>query len=57
MISLAVGILSSAVAVVLGTVYGAISGYFGGRLDSLMMRFVDIVYSIPYLFILILLLR
>jgi oligopeptide transport system permease protein len=56
MISLAVGILSSAVAVVLGTVYGAISGYFGGRLDSLMMRFVDIVYSIPYLFILILLL-
>ena len=55
-ISLVVGILGSAVAVVVGTLYGAIAGYFGGRLDSLMMRFVDILYSIPYLFILIILL-
>ena len=55
-ISLAVGILGSAVAVLIGTLYGAIAGYFGGRLDSLMMRFVDIVYSIPFLFILILML-
>jgi len=55
-ISLIVGILGSAVAVLLGSVYGAIAGYFGGRLDSLMMRFVDILYSIPYLFILIILL-
>lgn len=55
-ISLAVGILGAAVAVVIGTFYGAIAGYFGGRLDSAMMRFVDIFYSIPFLFILILLL-
>ena len=39
-----------------GTLYGAIAGYFGGRLDSAMMRFVDILYSIPFMFILILLL-
>ena len=55
-ISLAVGILGSAVAVLIGTLYGAIAGYFGGRLDSAMMRFVDIFYSIPFLFILILML-
>ena len=55
-ISLMVGILGSGVAVVVGTIYGAVAGYFGGRLDSAMMRFVDIIYSIPYMFILILLL-
>ena len=55
-ISLIVGLLGSAVAVVVGTLYGAVAGYFGGRLDSAMMRFVDILYSIPYMFILILLL-
>jgi oligopeptide transport system permease protein len=55
-ISLIVGVLGSAVAVVVGTLYGAVAGYFGGRLDSAMMRFVDILYSIPYMFILILLL-
>ena len=55
-ISLIVGILGTAVAVVVGTLYGAISGYFGGRVDSAMMRFVDIFHSIPFLFILILML-
>ncbi len=55
-ISLLVGIVGSAIAVIVGTIYGAIAGYFGGRLDSAMMRFVDILYSIPYMFILILLL-
>jgi oligopeptide transport system permease protein len=55
-ISLIVGILGSGVAVVVGTLYGAIAGYFGGRLDSAMMRLVDILYSIPFMFILILLL-
>ena len=55
-ISLLVGLIGSAIAVVVGTIYGAIAGYFGGRIDSLMMRFVDILYSIPYMFILILLL-
>lgn len=55
-ISLVVGILGAGVAVVFGTFYGAIAGYFGGRLDSAMMRFVDILYSVPYMFILILML-
>jgi oligopeptide transport system permease protein len=55
-ISLIVGLIGSGIAVVVGTIYGAIAGYFGGRVDSLMMRFVDILYSIPYMFILILLL-
>lgn len=55
-ISLLVGLIGAGIAVVFGTIYGAIAGYFGGRLDSIMMRFVDILYSIPYMFILILLL-
>jgi oligopeptide transport system permease protein len=55
-VSLTVGVLGSAVAVVVGTLYGAIAGYFGGRLDSAMMRLVDIIYSIPFMFILILML-
>ena len=54
-ISLMVGIVGTAVAVVVGVLYGAISGYFGGRLDNVMMRFVDILMSIPYMFILIIL--
>ncbi|WP_108126432.1 ABC transporter permease subunit [Saccharospirillum mangrovi] len=55
-ISLMVGIIGAGIAVVIGTLYGAIAGYFGGRLDNLMMRFVDIMMSIPYMFFLILLL-
>jgi oligopeptide transport system permease protein len=55
-ISLTVGVLGSAVAVVVGTLYGSVAGYFGGRIDSAMMRLVDILYSIPFMFILILLL-
>lgn len=55
-VSLLVGIVGSLIAVLVGTIYGAVAGYFGGRLDSVMMRLVDIIYSIPYMFILILLL-
>lgn len=55
-ISILVGVVGSLVAVVVGTLYGAIAGYFGGRLDSIMMRIVDILYSIPFMFVLILLL-
>lgn len=55
-ISLAVGIIGAAIAVFIGTLYGAVAGYFGGHLDNLMMRFVDIMMSIPYMFFLILLL-
>jgi oligopeptide transport system permease protein len=55
-VSLMVGMVGSGIAVIVGTLYGATAGYFGGRIDSVMMRFVDILYSIPYMFILILLL-
>lgn len=55
-ISLKVGFIGSLVAVVVGTLYGAIAGYAGGRLDNYMMRLVDILMSIPYMFVLILLL-
>jgi len=54
-ISLMVGIIGTIVAVVVGVLYGAVAGYFGGRVDNIMMRFVDILMSIPYMFILIIL--
>lgn len=55
-ISLAIGLLASAMALVLGVGYGAISGYLGGRIDNVMMRLVDILYSLPFIFFVILLL-
>ncbi|SEV92475.1 oligopeptide transport system permease protein [Cognatiyoonia koreensis] len=55
-ISLMVGIVGAFVAVVVGTLYGAVSGYFGGRVDDIMMRVVDILMAIPFMFVLILLL-
>ena len=55
-ISLLVGVVGALVAVVVGTLYGAVSGYFGGRIDGLMMRTVDILMSVPYMFVLILML-
>ena len=55
-ISLMVGIVGALIAVVVGTLYGAIAGYKGGRIDNIMMRIVDILQSIPYMFVLILLL-
>ncbi|MCL7998918.1 ABC transporter permease subunit [Brucella sp. 21LCYQ03] len=55
-ISLAIGLLASAMALVLGVGYGAISGYLGGRVDNVMMRLVDILYSLPFIFFVILLL-
>ena len=51
--SLTVGLLSALVATVVGVVYGAVAGFFGRWLDALMMRIVDIVLSIPVLFLLI----
>ena len=53
-ISLAVGFLGALVAGVVGTLYGATAGYFGGRLDAVMMRVVDVLMAIPYMFVLIL---
>jgi oligopeptide transport system permease protein len=55
-ISLMVGFVATAVSFVIGVSYGAISGYFGGYVDELMMRIVDIIYSLPYLFLVIVLL-
>ncbi|MDD7911576.1 MULTISPECIES: ABC transporter permease subunit [Pseudovibrio] len=55
-ISLMVGILGAGVAVVVGTLYGAISGYVGGALDNFMMRIVDVLMAIPYMFVLIIML-
>ncbi len=55
-ISLAAGLIGSAVAVIIGTLYGAISGFVGGRTDQVMMRIVDILMSVPFMFVIILLL-
>ena len=55
-ISLMVGIVGALIAIVGGTLYGTIAGYFGGRTDSIMMRTVDVLMSIPYMFVLIILL-
>ncbi len=55
-ISLMVGVVGAFIAVVVGTLYGAISGYVGGRTDQIMMRIVDILMAIPFMFVLILLL-
>ncbi len=55
-ISLMVGVISTTVSLVVGVSYGAIAGFFGGRIDNVMMRIVDIFYSIPYILIVIVLL-
>ncbi|PRY75478.1 oligopeptide transport system permease protein [Yoonia maritima] len=55
-ISLMVGIVGAMVAVLVGTLYGATAGYFGGRVDGIMMRIVDVLMSIPFMFVLILML-
>lgn len=54
-ISLLVGIVASVIILVLGSLYGSIAGYFGGRVDMIMMRIVDIIYSVPDILIIILL--
>lgn len=53
--SLMVGILATAVSLIIGISYGAIAGYFGGRTDAIMMRIVDILYAMPFMFFVILL--
>jgi len=54
-ISLLVGALAASVAVLVGVLYGATAGYAGGRVDLLMMRGVDILYALPFVFFVILL--
>ncbi len=54
-ISLLIALLATGVSVAIGVTWGAIAGYAGGRLDALMMRFVDSLYSLPYIFFVIVL--
>jgi oligopeptide transport system permease protein len=54
-VSLAIGLLATLVAIVIGVLYGAVSGYLGGRVDLLMMRVVDVLYSLPFMFFVIML--
>lgn len=53
-ISLSVGLFASIIVLIIGTLYGSISGYFGGKVDLIMMRIVDIIYSLPDMLMVIL---
>ena len=52
-ISLAVGVVSALIVLVIGSIYGAISGLVGGKVDIAMMRLVDIVYSVPEILLIV----
>lgn len=52
-VSLIVGIVATFVSLIIGVSYGAIAGYFGGTVDAVMMRIVDMLYSIPFIFVVI----
>lgn len=54
-VSLIVGLIASGIILVIGSIYGAISGFFGGRVDTIMMRIVEVIYSIPDILIIIIL--
>ncbi len=54
-VSLAIGLLAGVVAVAIGVVYGAAAGFIGGKADELMMRIVDVLYSLPFIFFVIML--
>lgn len=54
-ISLQIGLLATLVSLCIGVTWGATAGYLGGRIDELMMRFVDVLYALPYIFIVIIL--
>ena len=54
-ISLLISLVATAISLAIGVTWGAVAGYVGGRTDELMMRFVDVLYSLPYLFIVIIL--
>ena len=54
-LSLLISVLASLVSLAIGVSFGAVAGFAGGRTDELMMRFVDVLYSLPYLFIVIIL--
>lgn len=54
-VSLTVAIVATSVSLIIGVIWGATAGFIGGRIDNVMMRIVDILYSIPFIFIVILL--
>ena len=54
-VSLAIGVVATAVSLVIGVAWGATAGYLGGRVDELMMRIVDALYALPFIFFVILL--
>lgn len=54
-ISLMVGIVATTVSLLIGVTWGAVAGYFGGRVDNIMMRIVDVLYALPFMFFVILL--
>ena len=54
-VSLSVGFFASIIVFIIGTIYGAVAGFFGGKVDMIMMRIVDVIYSLPDMLIIILL--
>jgi len=54
-VSLTIGLLATFVALAIGVTYGAVAGYLGGRVDHVMMRIVDVLYSLPFMFFVIML--
>ena len=54
-ISLAIGLLAGVVAVMIGVLYGSTAGFIGGKVDEVMMRIVDVLYSLPFIFFVIML--
>ncbi|MAO19890.1 MAG: hypothetical protein CMJ35_13715 [Phycisphaerae bacterium] len=54
-ISLTIGIAAALLSVTIGTIYGALAAYIGGKVDSLMMRVVDVLYGLPYILLVVLL--
>ncbi|MFL6601151.1 MAG: ABC transporter permease [Steroidobacteraceae bacterium] len=54
-ISLLISLVATAISLAIGVTWGSVAGYVGGRTDEMMMRFVDVLYSLPYLFIVIIL--
>jgi oligopeptide transport system permease protein len=54
-VSLAVGIVATLVSLVIGVIWGAVAGYSGGQIDQIMMRIVDVLYSLPFIFFVIIL--
>jgi oligopeptide transport system permease protein len=54
-VSITVGVIATLVSLIIGVAYGATAGYLGGRVDAVLMRFVDVLYSIPYIFLVLIL--